>query len=411
MAAKVGGIYVSLALNTAEFSAGTEKSVAEMRKFDKAQAATESAIARVNTKWNQQATIVAQLALQHARLGPLVSAVGMSAMQYYSAMQRAAEASGAFNKSGAALSATLLSIKANAAGLITQISYWAINSASSAFKELTAKVKALNDAMAEFARGDIAKQQKANIDALADAYDAATGKTHERTMANIASEMDAARKAATENRDLAEKTAQTKLSLTARLWMDLPQQRRYYERQQTIVDEYTARYNDSMRKIYRLRQEAADKLKEAAVDNELSDFFSEIDRASTKARDGWDDLMDEVDDYNNRVRNTARQIREWQEEANKRQQKELAIAKERLSILQQQQDAARRYAGLVVGVGTGAYSGMLASREAAGVVFGLAGDAQSRAMLGRIGQGEVSTREMERLLSVIANAVDEPVIL
>lgn len=351
MAAKVGGIYVSLALNTADFSAGTERSVAEMRKFDKEQAAMAKAVDRVSGRLGRQAVIVGQLALQNVKMGPTISLVAMHAQQYYRAMERAAVGNANFNKSGAAMAATLKSLSANWIALTVQVAKIGIDMI------LEAQLKRAQE-IAERARLEADRMDKRLAAArtqwekdLQAQYDAAVGKEKVLTIAEIAEE---ARR--TKNYVEGRKRAE-KLIAESRYKYD-QERRRKWEEEETAHTE-------------RVQKEYADQRKRVAA--EFDAFDADMERMKTEA-----------------------------------QAKELSGAKAIVQALREKYDLARRYADLVTGRGQGTYASALASAEAMGLVRGVPGqDASGRVMAAESPGVNISFDTMERLLRIIAEAAQK----
>lgn len=352
MAAKVGGIYVSLALNTAEFSGGVDKSVAEMRKFDKLQSDMERAMNRVNNKMGRQAVIVGQLALSNLKLGPTISLVATHAQQYYRAMERAAAGNAAFSKSGAGLSAVMKSISANWMTLTVQVAKISIDAI---LKQQLDKAQKIADKAREAAdRMDkrTAEARTAWEKDLQDKYDRAAGIEHKITIATIAEEArrtkDYRRGRQQADRLIAEARYQSEADANIKIYKDAVER----EKQAAAA-----------------RKEEADRLQKhqkelaKAIDEEFADF---------------DESLLEMD------------------------KKRLSVAEKIVAAWKEQVTYARQLAGLVVGRGTGAYNAMLGSAEAFGRIplpAGLPGGMmqQSPAM-------NFDTKEMNEHLRIIAEA-------
>lgn len=352
MAAKVGGIYVSLALNTAEFSGGVEKSVAQMRAFDKEQAAMAKAVDRVSGKLGQQAVIVGQLALQNVRMGPTISLVAMHAQQYYQAMERAAAGSANFSRSGAAMAATLKSLSANWIALTVQVAKIGIDMILEEQLKKAQKVAADARAAAERVERDTVKARAAWERDLQDQFNAAIGKQKELTIAEIAEE---ARR--TKNYEEGRKRAE-KLIAEARYKYDQERRRKWEEEEAAHTARVQKEYEDQRKR----------------VTAEFDAFDADMERMKAEA-----------------------------------QAKELSGAKAILQALRDKYDLARRYADLVTGRGQGTAASRLASMEALGMVRGVPGQAASDRVFNAENPGVrgIDSTEMERLLRIIAEAAQK----
>ena len=388
MAAKVGGIYVSLALNTAEFSGGVDKSVAEMRKFDKLQADMGKAVGRVNAQISQQATVMAQLALQGTKLGPMIALLASGTQQYYQAMKRAAGENAAFSKSGAGVSALLQSMKANWIALTIQIAKYGIDKILEAQLKKAQAIAEQARAMADAMDATVQRRRGEYKSDLEDQYNAKLGIEKKITINDIAEEAirtqnyeEGRRKASeliakdyAEKMRKAEKTANETRADIARLGMS--------DTEAAIVD------------INKKYDELIDKAGQYGTVEEFNAAVAQINAKRKKeiSEESFKDLQRLVDAQAEAYNKEQARIAEVE-------QKRLTLAQKVVQAWRDQIALATRYAGLVSGKASGAYSAMLGSAEAFGRIPGMPAMASAGGSAYKF-----DTKTMEGYLQTIARA-------
>jgi hypothetical protein len=314
------------------------------------------------------------LAAQGTRFGPVISLMASNMQQYYEAMSRAAAGNVAFSKSGAALSASIKSIQANWIALTIVIAQTAIDKILES--QLRRAERAAKEARMEAERMErtVKTGREDYTRELEQTYNFFLDIEKKKTVAEIAQEAIRTKNYAEGRRQLADLVYRDMISRAEREIAEVGKRIAELEKQQASD---------------------MDAINEA--------LLSEHDARLRKIDKQYDNLIKLAREWGETEKAYALGMERMRKKRETEEDRELQHANKMVSALQKQIDLARRYAGLVTGRGTGAYSAMLGSAEAFGRVPGVPGGVrapQSPAM-------NFNTYEMNRYLRIIAHAAEK----